>query len=496
MNRRHYSLILTLLGITCLTFLALAPKAQAARSITFPVIGSATFTNDFNAARSGGRTHGATDIFAPKHRKLVAAVDGVVTYVGYPQPSYGYIVIIRDNDNYTYKYIHINNDNPGTDDGSGGGMHAYAPDMKAGNRVVKGQFIGYLGDSGNAETTPPHLHFEIFNDDDERVNPYQSLVEARHLSAPVDYPELASELLPFGTKYKDEIHIAMGNVDGDAESETVVGTGPDRDPHVRVFDANKTRLAGFLAYNQTFQGGVDVATGDVDGDGRDEIITAAGIGGGAHIKVFELDGNMIGSFGAYQTGFKSAVNVSSADVDGDGTDEIITAPGAGAGPSVKIFQLDGTRVGGFLTHDSAFRGGVDIAGGNVVPEVGPAPTVSEIVAAAGAGGGPTIKVFQANGTQARSFVAYTPSFRGGVRVSTGNVVFGTAYDEVMTIPASLEGPKVKLYDVSQLERNILYGDTFLEEWWVGSYDIAAGRGAAIAAAHTHRRATVRNALDD
>jgi hypothetical protein len=468
MKQKHTLPVLVALSLALVGSIIVAPKAQAAREITFPVIGSATFTNDFNAGRSGGRTHGATDIFAPKHRKLVAAVDGVVTFVGYPQPSYGYIVIIRDNDGYTYKYIHINNDTPGTDDGSGGGMHAYAPDMKAGNRVVKGQFIGYLGDSGNAETTPPHLHFEIFNDEDERVNPYQSLVEAKRLSSPVDYPELANELLPFGTKYKDSVSVAMGNVDADAEFETIVGVGPGRDPHVRVFEPNKTRLAAFLAYNQDFQGGVDVATGDVDGDGRDEIITAAGIGGGAHIKVFELDGTMIGSFGAYQTGFKSAVNVSSADIDG----------------------------GGFFTHDSAFRGGVDLAGGNVVPETAPATTVDEIVVAAGAGGGPTIKVFSSDGVQTRSFVAYTPTFRGGVRVSAGNVAFNTAHDEVMTIPASKEGPKVKLYDVSQVNRNILYGDTFLEEWWIGSYDIAAGRGAAIATAHSNRRATVRNALED
>ncbi len=128
----------------------------------FPVIGSAYFSNDFNAARSGGPHH-ATDIFAAKLSPIVTPVNGTVYYVISPQASWGYSVGIRDSGGFEYNFLHMNNDNPGTDDGAGGEMHAYAPDMKVGNRVEKGQLLGYVGDSGNAENTPSHLHFEIYD---------------------------------------------------------------------------------------------------------------------------------------------------------------------------------------------------------------------------------------------------------------------------------------------------------------------------------------------
>lgn len=101
----------------------------AARNIIFPVAGGGNYSNDYYSGRANG-IHAATDIMGSKMQKLVAAVDGTVTFVAYPQPSYGYMVQIRDSEGYKYNYIHINNDTPGTDDGNGGAMNAYAPDMK------------------------------------------------------------------------------------------------------------------------------------------------------------------------------------------------------------------------------------------------------------------------------------------------------------------------------------------------------------------------------
>ena len=97
------------------------------KGLLFPLIGNGTFSNDFNASR-GAEKHNATDIIAPKMTKIVAATGGTVTYMPIPEPSFGYMITIKDDDGFTYEYIHMNNDRVGTDDGSGGPYLAYAPD--------------------------------------------------------------------------------------------------------------------------------------------------------------------------------------------------------------------------------------------------------------------------------------------------------------------------------------------------------------------------------
>jgi hypothetical protein len=460
-----------------------ASKAQAARSIIFPIAGGGQFSNDFNAPRGNGLHH-ATDIFAPKHRKLVSPVDGRITFAPYPQPSYGYAVFITDDDGYDYTFIHLNNDRPGTDDGRGGGKHAYAPDVKSGNRVVKGQHIGYVGDSGNAENTPPHLHFEMHAPNGSVINPYDSLRQAPRIAAPKHYPQLAGELLPYGNRFSGGIHLAMGNFDADTESEMVTAAGYGGGPHVKVFDDDDTFIGpGFYAYNSKFTGGVDVAAGDIDGDGIDEIITVAGKGGGPHVKVFKLDGTVVSSFYAYNPAFTKGVHVAAGDIDGDGVDEIITGTGKGGGPHVKAFEADTSVVAGFYAYAPGFNGGVDVASGDITDSAG-----DEIITGAGPGGGAHVKVLSAAGAVLEDFNAYAQTFTGGVRVSAGNVRINTPEDEIVTAPWVAGGPHIKMVDASGTS---IRERSFLEQWWEGSYDIAAGNDTSRAAAGTNRRVTVR-----
>jgi len=91
------------------------------------------------------------------------------------EPSYGYMLSIAGDDGYKYNYIHINNDTPGTDDGLGGPQYAYAPGIKEGVTVTQGQHIAWVGDSGNAENTVSHLHFEIRIADGSAIDPYPYL---------------------------------------------------------------------------------------------------------------------------------------------------------------------------------------------------------------------------------------------------------------------------------------------------------------------------------
>lgn len=151
--------------------------AAETRAIFFPTEKTATFKDDFNIS-SPGRIHHANDLMGKKMMPLYAAVDGTVHDLEIPEATWGYAITLEDADGYTYHYIHINNDTPGTDDGLGGVDNAYAPFISRGAVVRKGQLIGWMGDSGNAEAVGAHLHFEIRQPDGTAINPYESLMTA------------------------------------------------------------------------------------------------------------------------------------------------------------------------------------------------------------------------------------------------------------------------------------------------------------------------------
>src|SRR5262245_30379381 len=154
----------------------------------------------------------------------------------------------------------------------------------------------------------------------------------------------------------------------------------------------------FTPYS-SFTGGVRVAMGDFDGDGNDELVTAAGPGGGPHVIVWTLNpdgsvGGVIDSFFAYGSTFLGGVFVATGDIDGDGIDELVTAPDAGGGPHVKIFsdtnrngKLSDNLVDQFFPF-GGFTGGVRVALGNTNNTGG-----DEVIVAAGPGGGPHVIVY-------------------------------------------------------------------------------------------------------
>ncbi len=168
-----------------------AETSAIVRAITFPTDSSLTFTDDYGDPRSG-HSHIGIDILGPKMMPLYAAVDGHVKFLVNPEASYGYEIVLQDADGWSYHYIHVNNDTPGTDDGQGGPEHAYAPGIVTGAAVQKGQLIGWMGDSGNAENIASHLHFEIHQPNDEPIDPYQSLLAAAKVQKPAAYSPSAA----------------------------------------------------------------------------------------------------------------------------------------------------------------------------------------------------------------------------------------------------------------------------------------------------------------
>jgi hypothetical protein len=193
MHRRVAALVaLAITGLTALSLpVILATPAGAGipaedtdyRRITFPVQGKTSYSDDWGAPRAGGRTHQGNDVMGTKLLHEVAVRDGRVTSLKVDSGISGNMLTLTDDDGWFYYYIHINNDTPGTDDGANPPEYRFAPGIAVGSRVKAGDFLAFMGDSGDAEGTSPHLHFEVHRPDGTAIDPWPSLRLAQGLTA-------------------------------------------------------------------------------------------------------------------------------------------------------------------------------------------------------------------------------------------------------------------------------------------------------------------------
>jgi murein DD-endopeptidase MepM/ murein hydrolase activator NlpD len=130
---------------------------EATPEFQCPVLGGASFINTWGAPRSGGRTHKGVDMFNSRNTPLVAVVDGTVRFSS--NRLGGVSTHVYSDDGITYYYAHL---------------ESHPTNISSGQRVSAGTIVGYLGSSGNARYTSPHLHFEI-RPNGVAVNPYPTV---------------------------------------------------------------------------------------------------------------------------------------------------------------------------------------------------------------------------------------------------------------------------------------------------------------------------------
>ena len=254
----------------------------------------------------------------------------------------------------------------------------------------------------------------------------------------------------FDPAFQGGVTVATGDVNGDGVTDVIVGAGPGGGPRVQIIDGTKfgllqgantiaspsAQIANFFVYDFSFTGGITVAAGDVNGDGKADIIVGAGPGGGPNVKVISgarisqigpdglpADSALLSSFFAYDPAFRGGVNVASGDVNGDGFADVITAAGPGGGSHVKAYsgqllfsvgqKAPGLIIASFYAFDPRFFGGVNVAVGDLNGD-----GRADFIVGAGQGGGSHVKVYTPLNlaTPIASFFAFGPDFKGGVDV--------------------------------------------------------------------------------
>ena len=245
--------------------------------------------------------------------------------------------------------------------------------------------------------------------------------------------------LAYEASYIGGVRIATGDLTGDGIAEIVTAPGRNHVPLVRVFSQSGTLLTEFLAFDSSFLGGVDVAVGDVDGDGKNDIIAGQSFQGSA-VRVFRNVSNPLLAFQQYKSeffpfgaAFIGGVVVAAADMGTfsngtvvnagllDGIDEIIVGNEAGMRSTVSVFDYTGpvaVQVRSFLPLANNFRGGISIDVARVNADL-----IPDIIVGAGNQGNSIVEVRDGlTGALITTFAAFTaavtPSFQAPIHVAS------------------------------------------------------------------------------
>jgi uncharacterized repeat protein (TIGR03803 family) len=262
-----------------------------------------------------------------------------------------------------------------------------------------------------------------------------------------------------GTVYSLQIPVANPN------AISVTAADWQGRPQVTVYNADGTERFSFRPYNKKFLGGVRVATGDVNGDGIPDIVTAPGPGPRKKVRIFSgVDGSSIAAFNAGSKSFSGGYHVAVGNFDADASQEVVVAFGSGGTSAVQTFNIDAGAVtvfpgalGLFYPYGSSFKGGVQLAAANL-DGVG----FDELITAPGYGGNSQVQIYSASGALLNSFVAYDTPFTGGLFIAAGDVN-GDLLPELITGPAQTNQALVRVFDgqaFTQLAESYVYGENF------------------------------------
>ncbi len=316
---------------------------------------------------------------------------------------------------------------------------------------------GLTDAAGNPLATPATINFKV---SPKLIDRFVVGADAGGTPLLVAYDPLSDAVVwrvyAFEGTFSGGVRVATGDVNGDGVADAIVSAGPGRAPEVRIFSGvDGTLLSSFMAFEPTFTGGVFVAAGDLNGDGKAEIVVTPDQGGGPRVRVLANEGQTVLAdfFGIDDPSFRGGARAALGDLNHDGVPDLIVAAGYGGGPRIAGYNgaalLTGQPIklfNDFFAFEPTLRNGVFVALGDLNGD-----GFADLVTAGGPGGGPRVQILDGqnliqSGHQVMlaNFFAGDPNGRGGVRVAMKDLD-GDGTLDLLTADGAGEGSMIRGY---------------------------------------------------
>jgi hypothetical protein len=245
-------------------------------------------------------------------------------------------------------------------------------------------------------------------------------------------------IFPFEADYTGGVRVASIDMNNDGTLDIIVGSGLNRRAEIRVFDGLTTKLLGKSeVFESTFNLGVFVSTGDFNGDGVPDIVVTPDSGGSARVSIFDgktflatngAAATTLANFFAFpdDTNYRGGARTGVGDIDNDGKNDLVVGAGFGGGPRVAAFGGATLGLAGgprlfndyfaFSPSDAlTLRNGVFVAVGDINGD-----GFADVTTGAGDGGGPRVQTYSGKDLLSNTKVRVTDFFAATVTGSESN----------------------------------------------------------------------------